>query len=210
MKVLAEIPAGSSPDLRAGTLRRGDLEAFGGLLEKLDGARSVLVTGDAPGRRQAAAGLAAAAAAAGTRTALLECDLCEPGLAEALGLATAPGLHEYLRGSAQAEAILKPVVLAGPGSAAATEPLVCVVAGRSATDAAALLGSERFRHVASSLRSTYELLVIDGPPPAREPELLAAMAAADATLVWVDSDGVAPRLPAPVAGLVVAGEAQRS
>ena len=203
MKVLAEIPPRSSPELRTGTLRRGDLEAFGGLLEKLRGTRSVLITGQGPGRRLAAVGLAAAAAAAGTRTALLECDLVEPGLADALGLAGAPGLHEYLRGSVDAEAILKPVVLAGPGSAAATEPLVCVVAGRQAEDGAALLGSERFRHVVSSLRDAYELLVIDGPPPSRDAELLAAMAGAETTLACVDRDAETPKLPSPIAGLIV-------
>jgi Mrp family chromosome partitioning ATPase len=122
VKVLAEIPPRPSPDLRTGTLRRGDLEAFGGLLEELRGARVVLIAGEVPGRREASVGLAAAAAAVGTRTALLECDLVEPGLADALGLATAPGLHEYLLEKVEAEGILKPVVLAGPGSAEATEP----------------------------------------------------------------------------------------
>jgi Mrp family chromosome partitioning ATPase len=204
VRVLAEIPARSSPGLRTGALRRGDQEAFDGLLAGLDGIRSVLVTGELPGRRQVAAGLAAAAAAAGTRTALLEGDLAEPGLADALGLANAPGLAEYLLGGAGAQEILKPVVLAGPGSAGATEPLVCVVAGRPTdADLAALLASERFRHVVDSLRDSYGLLVVDGPPPSREGELRAAMAAAEATLAVVASAAERPRLPAPAAGLVV-------
>ena len=152
MRVLAEIPARSSSELRTGTLRRADLAAYGRLLEEVHPARSVLLTGEAPGRREAAAGLAAVAAAAGTRTALLECDLVEPGLAEALGLAGAPGLHEYLRGTADSAEVLKPVALAGPGSAGASEPLVCVVAGRPAADGAVLLDSERFGQA------------VDGPP----------------------------------------------
>ena len=205
MKVLAEIPARSSSELRTGTLRRADLAAYGGLLEELRPAHSVLVTGEAPGRRGAAAGLAAAAAATGTRTALLECELAEPGLAEALGLAVAPGLHEYLRGTAASEEILKPVALAGPGSAGASEPLVCVVAGRPADDGAALLGSERFRHAVAGLGGAYELLVIDGPPPGRVAELFAAMAAADLTLVWSERGVPPPSLPGPAAGLVVQG-----
>jgi Mrp family chromosome partitioning ATPase len=205
VRVLAEIPARASSDLRAGTLRRADLEAYGSLLEELRPARSILLTGKSPGRREAAAGLAAAAAATGTRTALLECELAEPGLAEALGLAGAPGLHEYLRGTADAGAILKPVALAGPGSAGASEPLVCVVAGRPADDAAALLGSERFRHAVAGLGGAYELLVIDGPPPGREAELLAAMTVAEVTLVWSERGVPPPSLPAPAAGLVVEG-----
>lgn len=203
MKVLAEIPARSSSELRTGTLRRADLGVYGSLLEELRPARSVLVTGEAPGRRGAAAGLAAAAAATGTRTALLECELAEPGLAEALGLAVAPGLHEYLRGTADSEAILKPVALAGPGSAQASDPLVCVVAGRPADDGAVLLDSERFRRAVSGLESAYELLVIDGPPPGRVAELLAAMTVAEVTLVWSQRGMPPPSLPGPVAGLVV-------
>jgi Mrp family chromosome partitioning ATPase len=203
VKVLAEIPARSSSELRAGTLRRADLAVYGSLLEELRPARSVLVTGEAPGRRGAAAGLAAAAAATGIRTALLECELAEPGLAEALGLAVAPGLHEYLRGTAEAEAILKPVALAGPGSAQASDPLVCVVAGRPADDGAVLLDSERFRHAVSGLESAYELLVIDGPPPGRVAELLAAMTVAEVTLIWSERGMPPPSLPGPAAGLVV-------
>jgi Mrp family chromosome partitioning ATPase len=203
VKVLAEIPARSSSELRTGTLRRADLAVYGSLLEELRPARSVLITGEAPGRRGAAAGLAAAAAATGTRTALLECELAEPGLAEALGLAIAPGLHEYLRGTAESEAILKPVALAGPGSARASEPLVCVVAGRPADDGAVLLDSERFHHAVSGLKSAYELLVIDGPPPGRVAELTAAMTVAEVTLVWSKRGMPPPSLPGPAAGLVV-------
>ncbi len=203
MKVLAEIPARSSSGLRMGTLRRGDLTAFGGLLEKLGGANVVLMTGGASGRRQAAAGLAAAAAAAGTRTALVECDLADPGLADALGLANAPGLHEYLRGGAEVEEILKPVVLAGPGSAAATEPLVCVVAGRPAGDGAALFASDGFRRAIEGLRAGYDLLVIDGPPLADEYALRSLLGLVDASLACVTAAEARHKLPVPVTGLVV-------
>ncbi len=203
MKVLAEIPARTSPDLRTGTLRRGDLTVFGGLLEKLGGAHVVLMTGEAPGRRQAAAGLAAASAAAGTRTALLECDLANPGLADALGLAGAPGLHEYLRGSAEVGEILKPVVLAGPGSAAATDPLVCIVAGRPANDGWALLGSDEFSRAIEGLRAGYDLLVIDGPPPADDYALRSLLDLVDATLACVTAAEAKRKPPVPVTGLVV-------
>jgi Mrp family chromosome partitioning ATPase len=205
VKVLAEIPARSSPDLRTGTLRSSDLEAYGGLLEKLGDADVAILTGEAPIRRPAAAALAATAVAAGSRAALLECDLAEPGLADALGLANAPGLHEYLRGIAGSEEILQPVVLAGPGSAAATEPLVCAVAGRPAGDAAGLLASDRFRQAIAGMRAAYDLVVIDGPPPGDEFALRAALALADATLLCVDR-GESRRKPSiPVTGLLVQG-----
>lgn len=202
MKVLAEIPARSSPDLRAGTLRRCDLEAFGGLLEELGGARAVLMTGEGLSRRQAAVGLAAAAAAAGTRTALLECDLAEPGLADALGLASAPGLHEYLDGRADAESILKPVVLAGPGSAGATEPLVCVVAGRPSAEGPRLFASDVFAQALASLRAAYDLVVIDGPPIKDEHSLSAVRALADSVIACLGPSD--PRnLPMSVSGVVI-------
>ena len=202
MKVLAEIPARTSPGLRAGTLRRGDLAAFEGLLEELGGARAVLMTGDAPRRRQATTGLAAAAAAAGARAALLECDLANPGLADALGLASAPGLHEHLRGTAQVAEILKPVALAGPGSAAAVEPLVCVVAGRPSADGARLFASDAFARALPGLREAYDFVAIDGPPLRDERSLRVLLAQVDSTVACLGPSD--PRsLPVSVSGLVI-------
>lgn len=204
MKVLAEIPARpSAGELRTGSLRRGDLEAYGALLEELGRARSVLATGNEPATtRSVAACLAATAAARGSRVALLECGLGEPGLADALGLAAAPGLHEYLRGAADSEAILKPVVLAGPGSAGATEPLVCVVAGRASADGAHLLASEAFARALAGLRDAYELVVIEGPPLRDENSLRPLLPLADATIACLGPEE--PRsLPISVSGVVV-------
>jgi hypothetical protein len=203
VRVLAEIPAPPTPATRPGTLRRCDLEAFDALLAELDGSRSVLVLGESPRRRAVAVGLATAAAAAGARTALLECDLGEPSLAEALGLAVAPGLHEYLRGEADADRILEPLVLAGPGTQTVEEPLVCVVAGRPAPDGPALLGSERFRQAAAKLRRAYELLVLAGPSLNGAAALAAVAAEADATLACVGRADPQPDLGLPLTGLVV-------
>jgi Mrp family chromosome partitioning ATPase len=206
VRVLAKIPSRSAPGMRAGTLRRSDLAAYGDLLEKLAGVRAVLVAGEGIPSRAGAIGLAAAAAAAGTRTALLECELAAPSLAEELGLATAPGLHEYLLGSVGAERVLKPLVLAGPGAAEAKEPLVCVVGGRPAPGSAALLASERFRDAVAGLRDAYELLVLVAPAPAPDPAALAAVAAeVDTVLAWTDAAASPPDLPVSVAGLVVQG-----
>jgi Mrp family chromosome partitioning ATPase len=199
VKVLAEISlrAGSGPP--AGTLRRCDLEAYERLLDRLAGSRAVLTIGE-PGRRRAVAiGLAAAAAAAGTRTALLECDLGQPAIAGALGLAPARGLHEYLRGEAEAEGILDSLVLAGPGARTAVEPLVCVVAGRPAPEGTELLDSERFRHAVAKLRAGYELLVLAGPDA--DGHTLAGVA--DTALACVGRNEPAPEVGVPLAGLVV-------
>jgi Mrp family chromosome partitioning ATPase len=202
VRVLAEIPPRSSPDLRTGTLRRGDLEAFGGLLRGLSGARVVLLTGTGAGRREAAVGLATAAVATGRRTALLECDLVEPWLADALGLANAPGLNEYLHRTVAAEDILRPVALAGPGSDGASEPLVCIVAGRRSVEGPRLLASAALSEALAGLRTAYELVVIAGPPLEDEHSLRALLSSADSTIACLSPSE--PRsLPISVTGLVI-------
>jgi Mrp family chromosome partitioning ATPase len=203
VKVLAEIPAGPSPQLRAGSLRRSELEAFGGLLERLRGNRVVMMTGKGSSRRRVAVGLATVAASAGTRAALIECELACPGLADELGLANAPGMHEHLRGDATAEAVLQPVVLAGPGSAGASEPLVCVVAGRPTAEAPSLFASDAFGRALAGLRAAYDLVAIDGPGLDQWGALTMAMTHADATVACLDRDDAGLRLPVPVAGVVL-------
>lgn len=202
MRVLAEIPPPPSPRLRAGTLRRRDQEAFGRVLERLRGARTVLALGSA--KRDVAIGLAAAAAARGTDTALVECDLAEPALAESLGLATAPGLHEHLRGEADAASVLKPAVLAGPGSASASGPLVCVVAGRPSPDGWALLASSAFRAAIDGLRSAYGLVVLEGPSLRDGYAVRAVLPLADSTIACLGATE-RRKLPVPVDGAVIQG-----
>ncbi len=196
MKALAKIAPRSPADLRAGTLRQRDLKAFDALLEAVGGTGTVIVTGTEGPALEGAVGLAAAAAAAGTRTALLECELAAPALARALGLVSEPGLREYLREEAQAPQILQPLVLAGPGSARATEPLACIVAGRPTPDGQELLASDAFRHVAARLAAGYQLVVIDGPHLGRGMAGLEAVAAhADASIVCLDRSDARGRQP---------------
>jgi len=179
--VLAEISGPAPGEARAWSLRRADLEALAKLRAELAEHRAVLVGGE-----EALAGavaLAAAASAAGRRTALLECDLARPRLAMRLGLSPAPGLHEYLRWEASAAEILQPLVLAGPAAAGASQPLVCVVAGRPAADATTLTKLESFRHALAKLRGAYDLVVLAGPALDSGDGSLAAIAAEADTLV---------------------------
>lgn len=198
--VLAEL-SGGRPDGRV-ALRGADLEAYNGLLGKLNGQRTLLTTGMRDDGKEVAMGLAATAAAAGRRTALLECDLLEPGLADAVGLARAPGLYEYLRGKATAEQVLSPVALAGPGSAEAREPLVCVVAGRPSIDGPRLLASDAFLRALRGLRAAYELVVVSGPPLRDELSLRAVLPLADASLGCLGATD-SRSLPVSVSGLVI-------
>jgi Mrp family chromosome partitioning ATPase len=202
--VLASVPAPRSETPRLGALGRAELDACSQLASALAGARTVLATG--PARSAVALGLAAAATAEGRRVALLECDLASPGLAVLLGLAPTPGLHEYLRGEADATQILQSLVLAGPASGRATEPLACIVAGEPEPEPAALLDSDRCIHATGKLRRAYDLLVIDGPPTGPGSGPLRALAdQVDATIVCGEKREISKRLPVAVTGLVPFG-----
>jgi Mrp family chromosome partitioning ATPase len=216
VNTLAEIPARPSRDARAGTLRRRDLEVFGAILDD-HGRGALLVTGAGDGPLTLSTGLASAAAARGTRTALLECDLADPALAGALDLNPVPGLHEYLREEAEAAEILQPLVLAGPASAGATDPLICVVAGEPEPGDSAAVDLAGLGHVLAKLRHAYELVVLHGPPLGDESGVLQeAATGADAVIACVGAplaEGRAGRglskalrrLPAQTVGVIVYG-----
>lgn len=203
--VLARVPAPAGSASRRGALGRGELDAYSGLAAALAGSRAVLATG--PARSEVALGLAAAAVAAGRRVALLECDLASPALAGVLGLSPVPGLHEYLRGEAGAAQILQPLVLAGPASGRAAEPLACIVAGEPEPEPAALLDSDRCIHATGKLRRAYDMLVVGGPPLGPGSGPLRALAdQVDTTIVCGETRQIPRRFPVPVGGLVLAGE----
>jgi len=164
LAVLAEIGAPASSNGRAWGLRRSDLEALERVRAELNGTRAVLVTGEEAATATVAVGLAGVAAAAGVATALVECDVERPRLAEELGLEATPGLHEYLRWEATPPEVVQPLVLAGAAAEGAPAPLACVTAGRQSRKARALLDLGSFRHMTAKLREAYELVVLLGPP----------------------------------------------
>lgn len=215
LPVLAEIegPAES----RAWALRRGDFANLEEVLTRLAQQRTVLVAGEGEEPAVAAIAIAAAAAACGRRTLLVDCDLARPRLAAHLGLAAAPGLHEYLRWEAEPADVLQPLVLAGPASAASTEPLVCICGGRPATKTETLLGLQSFAHMVGKLRAAYELVLVVSPPVTTEPAAShAAALQADAVVAGLGAEAAKGRagrgvrsavrqLPAPALGSVAVG-----
>jgi len=214
LPVLAELGGSSSGDGRVWALGRSDLAALTGLLDRLAGGSTVLVTGGEQGVGAVAIGVAAAATAAGRRAALVECELARPRIAAALGLDAGPGLAEYLRGEAEAGQILQPLVPAGPQSRRAVGPLICVAGGQPAPDQNELLGSEEFGHAVEKLAHGYDLLVLAGPWLDAGEGLSAVSAQADSALVCVPPAGLkgragrsvraaAAKLSAPVAGAVL-------
>jgi Mrp family chromosome partitioning ATPase len=200
--VLAEVESSDRASIRPGALGRVELQAYTELAKKLAKTGSVFVTGPAKG--QVALGLAAAATAEGRRVALLECDLAGPTLAERLGLASGPGLHDYLLDEADAGEILQPLVLAGPAAGRATEPLTCIVAGEPEAKPVALLDSERCDHAIERLRRAYDLLLIDGPPLEEDADALRALTEHTAVTIACGKRGQLPkRMPVSVTGLVL-------
>ncbi|MFL5873535.1 MAG: hypothetical protein ACJ75T_08690 [Solirubrobacterales bacterium] len=216
LPLLAEI---SGPvDGRAWALRRSDFAATREALPSLSGQRVLAVVGEGEAPAIAAISLAAAAAATGRATILVECDLASPRLAGYVGLAAAPGLHEYLRWEAEPRDVLQPVSLAGSGAGDGTERLVCFAAGRPAAKAVTLLGLQSFAHMVAKLRGAYELVLLLTPPVHSEPAACLAVAAqANATVAGViaaEASGrggrelraAVRRLPVPVLGVIaVAG-----
>ncbi|MGH2974525.1 MAG: tyrosine-protein kinase family protein [Solirubrobacterales bacterium] len=200
--VLAEVKGRDAGGSRPGALDRAALDAYAGLASKLDASGPVLVSGSA--KSEVALGVAAAATAAGRRVALLECDIAHPTLAGALGLPSAPGLHEYLREEAEASQILQPLVLAGPASGRAIEPLAVIVAGEPQSEPVALIDSDRCDKAIQRLRKAYDLLVIDGPSLGEDPDSLQALAEhSGATLLAGGRGEASRRPPVKVSGLVL-------
>lgn len=212
LPVLAEI-AGPPEGERAWSLRRSDFAGLEKALPRLEGQRVVLVSGEGEAASVAAIALAAAASASGRRTILVECDLARPRLAAQVGVAPAPGLHEYLRWEAEPADVLQPVVMAGSAASVVADPLICVCGGRPASKTETLLGLQSFAHMVEKLRKAYELVMLVAPPAIEEPaSCQVAARQADAVVVGLPSGrdtrsmrSAIKRLPAPALGTIVIG-----
>jgi tyrosine-protein kinase len=215
LPLLAEI-SGPAAGSRGWGLAGKDYEALGAVLPRLAEQKVTAVAGEGEEPLVAAIALASASAAAGRRTILLECDLARPRLAAQIGLAPAPGLHEYLRWEAEPAEVVQPVALAGPAAAGGGQ-LVCVSAGRPATKPEALLGLQSFAHVVEKLRAGYDLVLLVAPPVLGEPLAAPAVVArADAVVAGLPADqaegrpgrdvrAAIRRLPAPALGAIAVG-----
>lgn len=219
LPVLAEIGGPDPGRSRVWSLRREDFARLAEPLRRVASLRTVMIGGGEGEIGPLAVALAGAAVASGRRTILVECDFGRPRLAAELGLAEAPGLHEYLRWEATAPELLQPLAVGGPAAGGAVGPLVCVAAGRRAEDPRTLLGLPSFGHVNEKLRGAYDLVVLWAPPLDGDPVTLATVAAhAEATLAAIPPEAARSgrivratrralrRLPAPPLGAVVVGQ----
>ncbi|MGI8412555.1 MAG: Wzz/FepE/Etk N-terminal domain-containing protein [Solirubrobacteraceae bacterium] len=219
-------------------LSAADLEGFRVLRQNLQfldvdkGIRSIVVTSAlaAEGKSTVAALLAHANAAAGKRTLLIECDLRRPVLGERLGLSQAPGLSDYLAGTAEPKDILQtlrhnPMAVSpggynGTSARHKTEQLVCIVAG-SMPRPPELLASEKFRSFLVEVTAAYNLVILDTGPLLPVVDTLELIPQVDGILVCVRAEkttreqaaaviGALGRIPARPTGLVVTGVTPRT
>ena len=177
-------------------------------------ARTVLVCSaeSGEGKSTVAAGLARAAASAGVRALLLECDLRKPSMAERFGLTSSEGLSDVLAGTVNASSAVREI---GSGGTLDVLP-----AGTATTNPVALLEGDAMRLLLAWATGSYELIVLDAPALS-VPDVFTLARQVDGVLAvaWLgrsrrDAAGavrrVLARTGAPLLGVVANGAGARA
>jgi Mrp family chromosome partitioning ATPase len=152
-----------------------------GLSEAGDPGRSLAVISPNPGegRTSVALGLGAAACRRGATVIVVEADLRRPAFEQLLGLASGPGLSEYLAGAASPRDVIRVVPIADSDAPDESgRSFICVPAGHRRSEPVELLSEARFRALGEQLLRVYDLVIYDTPPLLAAPEagLVAAVA----------------------------------
>jgi succinoglycan biosynthesis transport protein ExoP len=119
----------------------------------------VVVTVTSPGKGDGksfiSSNLALAFAYANHRTLLVDADLRRGALHRVLSLPRKPGLTDFLVGDTARELVVKPT---------SHPSLDFLASGSRRRDAPELIGSPRMADLVTSLRSTYDVIILDTPP----------------------------------------------
>lgn len=139
--------------------------------------RVVALTGPAPavGKSFVAASLAYLAAAAGSKTLLVDCDLRKGHLHKYLGLSNAPGLADLLVGAAEAPRVIRSGLLGAP--------LDFVPTGPYPSNPAELFLKFDVAGLLRRLAEGYDLVLVDLPPILSVADPVIAMRASGVNLV---------------------------
>lgn len=134
-----------------------------------------------------ALGLAQTAARTGSRTLLLEVDLRQSALARRLGIESGPGLQDVL--SERVDVYQACRTLTFDGAGAGVRSLDVLVSGATpGAVPAALLDGRRMAALLSTVRSTYDLVIVDAPPIASVSDAFPLLGGVDGVVV-VDAPG---------------------
>jgi capsular exopolysaccharide synthesis family protein len=140
--------------------------------------RTVVVTSSVPGegKTTTALSLAAASAASGARTLIIDCDMRQPSLHKNLGVENEVGLSEFLSGQRDLEELVQVEAKTG---------LYYVLAGKRPPSPTDLLGSLRMRRLLQQLADAFDLVVLDSPPVLAVSDALLLVRQADTTIFVV-------------------------
>lgn len=119
--------------------------------------KSVMFTSSVPaeGKTSTAVSVARAAAKAGQRTILVDCDLRKPSVHESLQVSNGHGVVEVLTGATDLDDAIEIDLKSG---------LHYITAGAKAPNPPDALGSVAMRQLIDELESRYDLVILDTPP----------------------------------------------
>jgi capsular exopolysaccharide synthesis family protein len=139
---------------------------------------------ESEGKTTVAFCLARAAAAAGSKTLLLEADFHQAALAVEFGLSPIPGLAEVLTHQATTDAVIQrlPIWQQSNGARDARN-LDVIVAGAIPPNPLELVESHEMSKLLDELRTQYELVIIDTPPAGAVADALPLMRAVNGVII---------------------------
>jgi tyrosine-protein kinase len=151
------------------------------------------------GKSTVAAGLAAAAALAGKRVLLVECDLRRPVFSDRFDVSATPGFTDWLSGTAEPGDVVQQVSVDGSNGArdepsngtdgADDAPSMTVISsGNFSSHPAELLASGRFSEFIGEVKQVYDLVILDCAPLLPVGDTLEVLPQADAGLLCIRLD----------------------
>ncbi|MRR34480.1 polysaccharide biosynthesis tyrosine autokinase [bacterium] len=167
----------------------------------------LLITSTFPGEGKStvSANLACILAQTGARTVVVDCDLRRSTLHEKFGLVKDPGLTNYLAGDNTLEEVVRPTPIPN---------LHFIGAGATPPNPAELLGSQEMADLLSTLRDSFDTILIDAPPVLAVTDAPLLTALADLAMVLVETGRVPVKaarqmretlesVGAPIAGMIL-------
>jgi capsular exopolysaccharide synthesis family protein len=133
-----------------------------------------------------ATGLAVASAHAGQRTLLIDADLHRRTLGTRFGLSPAPGLSDYLRGSAELSEVVQELAVGGSVRERSTPTtLTCIPAGTATSSPSELLAGKQLEELLTRVSTSFDLVVLDTGPLLAVSETRAIVSLVDAVVLCV-------------------------